>query len=349
MNQTLHYDKVTLVPNKCVVSSRADCDTTVNFCGYIFDLPVVPANMVSVIDQKVAKWLAFNKHFYIYHRFGNTRAFISDANHEKWPLISISVGVKQFDEDFINWLATTKYKVDFITIDVAHGFSGSVERMIQHIKFRLPDVKVVAGNVWGDKKSIEFLQDAGADVIKVGLSCGAGCSTYNETGFGSPMFTAALGAGRHSKVPIILDGGVRQNADIAKALVGCLSSQTDYVYGGRTGFVFRKQLHVPMVMMGSVLAACADAPGETRLVATNNGNQGECRTYKRYYGSASAESKTKTGQEVKHVEGKTVMLECNNLTYAQKYGQIKGAIQSQISYAGGTDLTALKDVKWMTV
>lgn len=339
MNQALHYDKVTLIPNKCNVNSRSECDTTIDFCGYSFDVPIVPANMCAVIDEKIAKSLAYNNQFYIYHRFGNTRAFISKANFERWPLVSISIGTKPVDTELINWLAIAKYLVDFITIDIAHGYSDSVANMITHIKNTLPNVKVIAGNVWGDKKSIEFLQNAGADAIKVGLSCGAGCSTYNETGFGSPMFSAALESGRLASVPVILDGGVRHNADIAKAIVAFLSGQKQHTYGG--GAVWNKYLNVPMIMAGSIFAACKDAPGEDVII---NG-----KVWKNYYGSASAESKKKTGQEVKHVEGKSIVLEGNGLTYAEKYEQIKGAIQSQISYAGGTDLTALKDVKWMTL
>jgi GMP reductase len=352
MKEALHYNQVTLIPNKCVVSSRTDCDTTVNFCDYIFDLPVVPANMSTVINEKIARWLAFNKHFYIYHRFSNTRSFISTANFEKWPLVSISIGVKPVDTELIDWISIAKYRVDFITIDIAHGYSDSVATMIKFIKHTLPNTKVIAGNVWGDKKSIEFLQNAGADAIKVGLSCGAGCSTFNETGFGSPMFSAAFEAGVNAKVPVILDGGIRQNGDIAKAIVAFLSNQFQATYGNpfKAGVKqWKEPLNVPMIMAGSIFAACTDAPGEVVYETTTTGDTGTCKVYKKYYGSASAESKQNTGQEVKHIEGKTVMLECNGLNYSQKYNQIKGAIQSQISYAGGIDLTAFKDVEWRTI
>jgi len=344
MKEALNYNQITLIPNKCIVSSRSESDTTINFCGYMFDLPVVPANMASVINEKNAKWLAFNKHFYIFHRFSDTRSFISRSNFENWPLVSISIGVQPIDTELIDWLEIAKYRVDFITIDIAHGFADSVAVMIKYIKNKLPNTKVIAGNVWGDKSSIEFLQNAGADAIKVGLSCGAGCSTFNETGFGSPMFSAAFEAGVNAKVPVILDGGIRHNGDIAKAIVAFLSNQFQAVYGNpfKCGNKqWREPLNVPMIMAGSIFAACIDAPGDDIII---NG-----RVWKNYYGSASAESKKKTGQEVKHVEGKSIVLEGNGLTYAEKYNQIKDAVQSQISYAGGNDLTALKDVQWRTV
>jgi curli biogenesis system outer membrane secretion channel CsgG len=55
------------------------------------------------------------------------------------------------------------------------------------------------------------------------------------------------------------------------------------------------------------------------------------KTYKTYFGSASAKNK---GANV-HVEGRIVELECNKMTYAQKLKEIEESIQSSISYAGG--------------
>ena len=39
------YDNVLLLPRKCRVESRAECDTSVEFGGRRFKLPAVPANM----------------------------------------------------------------------------------------------------------------------------------------------------------------------------------------------------------------------------------------------------------------------------------------------------------------
>ena len=112
-------------------------------------------------------------------------------------------------------------------------------------------------------------------------------------------------------------------------------------------------------MAGSIFAACTDSPGE--MVAKLIHKNGEyysnsisdvyrpvlvTKTYKKYYGSASAECKQKTGQVVKNVEGISTEVECNNLTYLEYYDVLSQAIRSQISYAGGTDLSALKNVKW---
>ena len=63
------YEDIQLIPNKCIVKSRKECDTTVELGKHKFKLPVVPANMETVIDENVAELLASNGYFYIMHRF----------------------------------------------------------------------------------------------------------------------------------------------------------------------------------------------------------------------------------------------------------------------------------------
>lgn len=363
MKPALHYKQITSIPRKCVVKSRSECDTSIDFCGRRFKIPFLPANMAAVVNEDICKWLAFGDYFYIMHRFSDTRKFIQRARAEAWPLVSISVGVKEDDETLINDIAESKCRVDFVTIDIAHGYSDEVVKMIQHIKNNLPNTKVIAGNIWGDKDSIEFLQSAGADAIKVGLSCGKSCTTFSTTSFGSPMFSAALEAGKWAKVPVILDGGVREPADIARAMIGFMANQGEFLIGGRYNYKVYPNgglANTPMVMAGSIFAACIDAPGENIYSEEDQDKMNRVYTLEEYdqlkntlipikkifYGSASLENKKKIGQEIKHIEGKTVEIPCNGRTYAEYYDDLTQATKSQISYAGGRDLTAFKDVEW---
>ena len=52
------YDQILLLPRKCRVNSRSECDTSVEFGPRRFKLPVVPANMKTVIDEALCAWLA---------------------------------------------------------------------------------------------------------------------------------------------------------------------------------------------------------------------------------------------------------------------------------------------------
>ena len=51
------YEDIQLVPNKCIVKSRSEIDTRVKFGPMTFNIPVVPANMQTVIDEDLAIWL----------------------------------------------------------------------------------------------------------------------------------------------------------------------------------------------------------------------------------------------------------------------------------------------------
>lgn len=129
------YEDIQLIPNKCVVRSRKEVDTSVEFGGRKFKLPVVPANMQTIIDAPLAKWLAANGYFYVMHRFNpETREqFVRDM-HEAGLFASISVGVKDEEFAFIKSLAGAQLVPEYITIDIAHGHSDIVMDMIRHIK-----------------------------------------------------------------------------------------------------------------------------------------------------------------------------------------------------------------------
>lgn len=63
------HEDVQLIPNKCIVSSKSQCDTSVNLGKYRFRMPIVPSNMQTIIDENLAFYLAKNNYFYIMHRF----------------------------------------------------------------------------------------------------------------------------------------------------------------------------------------------------------------------------------------------------------------------------------------
>ena len=67
--QFFDYEDIQLIPNKCVIKSRAEADTSVTLGNHTFKLPVVPANMQTILDENVAEQLAKGGYFYIMHRF----------------------------------------------------------------------------------------------------------------------------------------------------------------------------------------------------------------------------------------------------------------------------------------
>ena len=268
------YDNILLLPRKCRVESRSECDTSIEFGGRRYALPVVPSNMKTVIDESIAETLARSGHFYVMHRFDLDNVAFARRMRDQGLFVSISSGVKPHDRDTIDRLAAEGVGADYITIDIAHGHAESVRHMIEHIKQRLPQAFVIAGNV-GTPEGVIDLENWGADATKVGIGPGKVCITRLKTGFGTGgwQLSALKWCARVATKPIIADGGIRHHGDIAKSV----------------------RFGAAMVMVGSLFAGHEESPGQTVKV--------DGRLYKEYYGSASDFNKG----EYKHVEGKRIL------------------------------------------
>ena len=324
--KALKYSDICLVPEYSTCSTRSECSTLTMFGSREFKLPVVPANMKSVISPRQCKWLTDNGFFYIMHRFDTDIVqFVDTANREQWQTISISVGVKRPDRELIKNFKSWGSRIDYITVDIAHGYCSLMKEMLTHIKETLgEDVFIIAGNVC-NPEGVAALAAWGADAVKVGIGQGSPCTTKDKTGFTMPMFTSVLKCGQtfasqadftqSKRIPIIADGGIRCNGDIAKALAA----------------------GADMVMAGGIFACCSDSPAAAIEI--------DGTLHHAYYGSASFENKrTQT-----HIEGKLNHVPSCGMSLATKLQEIKEDLQSSISYAGGVDLSAFQKVKYMEV
>ncbi|MCP1639321.1 GMP reductase [Streptococcus gallinaceus] len=308
------YEDIQLIPNKCIINSRSEADTSVQFGKHTFKLPVVPANMQTIIDEDVAEMLAKQGYFYIMHRFDEVgrKEFIQKM-HAQGLIASISVGVKPYEYEFVTSLKDDA--PDYVTIDIAHGHAESVIKMIKHIKSELPETFVIAGNV-GTPEAVRELENAGADATKVGIGPGKVCITKVKTGFGTGgwQLAALRWCAKAARKPIIADGGIRTHGDIAKSI----------------------RFGASMVMIGSLFAGHIESPGKTVEV---DGEQ-----FKEYFGSASEYQKG----EHKNVEGKKILLPAKG-HLQDTLTEMEQDLQSSISYAGGRDLQSLKHVDYVVV
>lgn len=316
MDNVFDYEDIQLIPAKCIVNSRSECDTSITLGGRTFKLPVVPANMQTIIDEKVATYLAENGYFYIMHRFNPEKRiqFIKDMK-DKNLFASISVGVKDEEYAFIEDLKAENLSPEYITIDIAHGHSNAVINMIQHIKKYLPESFVIAGNV-GTPEAVRELENAGADATKVGIGPGKVCITKIKTGFGTGgwQLAALRWCAKAATKPIIADGGIRTHGDIAKSI----------------------RFGASMVMIGSLFAGHEESPGETI--------ERDGKLYKEYFGSASEFQKG----ERKNVEGKKMFVEYKG-SLKDTLIEMQQDLQSSISYAGGKKLDAIRTVDYVVV
>jgi GMP reductase len=306
------YDDVYLRPTYSELTSRSLADTSVQFLGRKYKSPVIPANMADVISWDIADRLDAEDYFYIMHRFDKANQKIPlPLEDESCRFANISLGVNDESKRELDWMYENDIFPINITIDVAHGHHKMVKDMIEFIrpgfKKGIKEGNIIAGNV-ATADGYKFLCDLGVDAVKVGIGGGSICTTRYQTGFHLPTaYSIYECAELGMDVPIIADGGLKHYGDITKALA----------------------LGATMVMSGGWFASCVDSPAQIF--------QGK----KIYRGSTSFESK---GHK-KHIEGRTVELS-EGVTYLERMDEIRQALCSSISYAGGRDLSILSHIDW---
>ncbi len=184
-------------------------------------IPILAANMDTVISYEMAELLIAQGSIPIFHRFTSFDEQVKWVERFKDKTF-ISCGIQKLDD--------TRKLLDLgaagVCIDVAHGHSDRMFRHIQDLKKSHPDKDIIAGNVC-TAMAYHDLVNAGADAVKVGVGPGAACSTRMVTGFGVPQFTAVMDCARIAdklRVPLIADGGIRNSRDIVLALAAGAST-----------------------------------------------------------------------------------------------------------------------------
>jgi IMP dehydrogenase len=253
------------------------------------------------------------------HRYAPGATVLEWLNkiHDDKSIAIPSIGIK--DEDFGWALKYAEEGVLAVNIDIAHGDSKHMTDMIQRLVKE--GINVVAGNVATYSGALR-LADAGAKVIKVGIGPGSLCTTRIVTGHGVPQLSAIEDCAlvkRKYGISIVADGGIRNAGDCVKALA----------FGA------------DMVMVGSLLAATVESPGE--VVELKN-KQGLHYHAKAFRGMASRAAR----KSVAHVdstytpEGESTYIECKG--YAKEViEQLVGGIRSGFSYSGAHHLRELQE------
>lgn len=316
--EVFDYDDIMLVPGKCVVKSRSEVTVSSTFGKNTFELPIVPANMSTIVDENAAMWLSKRGYFYVMHRFDVDAVKFTKVMQSEDEIASISLGIKEVDYAILERFRQEGVSPDYITVDVAHGDSEEVIRMVKTIRSLFSLVFIIAGNV-ATVEGAQRLANAGADAVKVGIGPGMACLTAPNTGFGSygwqlsavAAVSEALDAS-HPGVKIIADGGIRSYGDIAKSIA----------FGA------------DMVMIGGMLSGHDENPGDVINI------DGEMK--KAFFGSASEHQKG----EHKHVEGQRLYMPYKG-SLATTLQIVKENLQSSVSYAGGTELSDLRNSSYV--
>jgi len=221
MKRALTWDDVCLVPQFNNVPSRTipDLSTWLTKNKKV-GMPLVPANMDTVIGEALANTIIANGGIPIFHRFSPIDTQIALVKKYTGACF-ISCGLN----DFENSLRVSENAIG-VCIDVAHGHSDMMFNFIEAFKKVFPDKDVIAGNVC-TALAYHDLVNAGADAVKVGVGPGAVCTTRMVTGFGVPQFTAIRDCAEVAeklRIPLIADGGIRNSRDVVLALAAGAST-----------------------------------------------------------------------------------------------------------------------------
>ncbi len=248
MIEGLTYGDVLIVPNYSEIPTRTEIDIRTEYLGRA-RVPIISAPMDTVSGPEMAAALHRANAYSILHRFGDIESMVTDTlRYALNTEISISVGVKDWEETRKILENVIPFGIHSICIDVAHGDHILVQETIYNIRNWFADQGlnipyIIAGNV-ATPNGFNRLAAAGADAIRVGIGPGSACTTRETTGVGYPQLSAIQEVNRwrqtNSYVSIIADGGIQNPGDIAKALAAGADA----------------------VMLGRMLAGADEAPGE---------------------------------------------------------------------------------------
>lgn len=314
IQEIFSYDDLLLKPKYSEISSRSKVDTSVKLkCG-TYSHPIIPANMKTIIGERMINAIIQSNGLAIMHRFMPLEEQLSLAiKFNNGALgesnLGFSIGVKDDDKEVVKKFYDVGTRI--LCIDIAHGDSKACVDMIKWMKDTYPEIYVIAGNVATGSGAVR-LWKAGTDMVKIGVGSGSICTTRVETGNGIAQLSALMdvfekrqeefgdNAGNY---PFIADGGIRTAGDVSKAL--CFAD---------------------MVMIGNMFAGCVETPGEALLL----GN----KTVKSYVGSST--------HKTAHVEGVVALVPTKG-KFEDILLKITDGVTSCCSYQGVDNLTDLKE------
>ena len=312
-NQSLTYDDISLIPTEVSrIKSRTEALTNCIFLGLKLNVPVISSPMDSVTGIEMAKELSNLGSLGILNRFDSSLdAVLNSKNGKGIKAVSIALNSNL---KTIEKIAEKNY---LICIDTANANNKEVLKKTEMIKKKF-NVQVIIGNI-AHGGSLEQLENAGADAVRVGIGSGSVCTTSIQTGIGIGQVSSLLNIlfarkNKKLKIKIIADGGVKSPGDVAKAIA----------------------LGADVVMLGRMLSGTRETPGE---VIKYNG-----QLWKKYRGSASFGVKMRN----EFIEGEETMVAYKGAVKSVIDG-ISDGLKSSMSYMNCLNLEELRKTETFAI
>jgi IMP dehydrogenase len=312
-----NYDHLTLVPRLVsTLQHRAEARPEMQFGPFRLALPLIGSPMPDVCGEEMCRVLAQQGAMGILHRFQP----IESQHHEfelvyhqrgtTAPSVGAAIGITGDYQERFQALYAAGCRL--FCLDTANGAHLQVEQAMDWIRAQASDVFLMAGNV-ASAEAFSWLEEWGADAIRVGIAGGSVCETRTETGVFLPTpYAVAEAVMVRKRALIVGDSGVRTPADFCKLLA----------------------LGADAVMVGSVLAGTKEAPGN---VITMEGKR-----YKVMRGAASFSVQQQSGNASPgYVEGTETLVPYRDTVTTVLHRYLAG-LQSSMSYMNARTLDAYR-------
>ena len=320
MNLETHitFDDVLLVPQYSDIKSRTEVTLSSELSeGLELRVPIISAPMDTVCGRLMAERLAEFGGLGIIHRYNTIEkqaTMVAEASEGGLRNVGAAIGITG---DYLDRAAALiEAGVTTLCLDVAHG-----DHVLMHVgAHNVIDAfgnkaHIMAGNIATYTGALALAQ-IGVDSIRVGIGGGSICSTRIQTGHGMPTLASVIDCVRaKEKFPdlkIIADGGIKTSGDMVKAL----AAGADFV------------------MVGSLLAGTAEAPGE---IVYKDGEK-----YKSYRGMASKDAQMDWRGKTSSLEGVATVIPYKGQVFPVLSG-LENGIRSGLSYSGARNLQELRE------
>ena len=262
MNKNLKFDfdDILITPKTHTnIISRSEIDPYVKDDKNILAprLPLFTAPMDTVLDDN--NWVDFNE---VGVRIVIPRTSTKKIFNGSDPIFH-SYSINDFEQYYV--LDEERTHPAYVLIDVANGHMERIIDLAQQAKFNHPKITIMAGNIANPETYRWYAESGCIDYVRVGIGNGNGCLTTQQTGVGFPkaslirecyLIKEELELDGYYNLPkIVADGGIKDYADIIKALalgadyvmIGSIlnkaleSSGQNYLYGIKISPIFAEQ------------------------------------------------------------------------------------------------------------
>jgi len=312
-HQSLTYDDISLIPTEVSrIKSRTEASTNTTFLDLKLKVPVLSSPMDTVTGLEMTEALTKLGCLGILNRFDSSLDTVLNKKNHKY-VKAVSIGLNTG----FNVVEKLVEKKLIICIDTANANNKEVLKKCESIKKKF-DTKIIIGNIaHGD--TLQDLENAGSDAVRVGIGSGSVCTTSIQTGIGIGQVSSILNVffnreRKKLKIKIIADGGIKSPGDVAKAIA----------------------LGADVVMLGRMLSGTKETPGE---IIKYKG-----QLWKKYRGSASFGVKMRN----EFIEGEETMVAYKG-TVENVINAISDGLRSSMSYMNCFNINELKKVETFAV